>query len=112
MFLAFSIFLSYITGTVIFLMVGVFPFAGKMLFGPRDEKVTETVRRSMKTKRTWFVLAIVAVVGYISYILVTQEAMRSAFTLAAVLGVLALFFVFAIFAGTKNFGDDGNDNYG
>ena len=112
MFLAFSIFLSYVTGSFIFLMVAVFPFAGKMMFGPRDERSTEAVRRAMKKRRTWFLLALVAAMAYFGFVLVTNDSAGMAIGSIVGLGLLAIIYVAMVIGAGQYFDNDHHDNYG
>ena len=112
MFLAFSLFLSYVTGSFVFLLVAVFPFAGKMMFGPKDEKVTEAVRRSMKKKRTWFLLALMAAIAYFAYVLITNDSARMIAGSVVGIALLAGLYVFAIIGAGGHLKNDRHDNYG
>lgn len=109
---AFSVMLSLITGTWVFLILAVFPFAGKMLFGPRGERSTEAVRRAMKRRRTWYLLALMGAIGYFGWILVTHDAMRMIASSAAVIVFLAVLYVAMIIGAGRALNDDSNDNYG
>jgi uncharacterized membrane protein len=110
--LAFSFFLSYVTGSFFFLLLAIFPFAGKMLFGPRDPRAPEEVIARRRKRKMIFLIALAVGIGALIATLITQEAFRMAFASAAGIALLFGVYILMIVGAGRSIDSDHDDKYG
>lgn len=110
--LAFSFFLSYITGSFFFILLAVFPFAGKMLFGRRDPRAPEEIIARRRKRKMYFLIALAIGIGALVATLVTQDAFRMAFASAAGIAMLFAVYVLMIVGAGRSIDTDHDDKYG
>lgn len=110
--IAFSLFLSYVTGNVFFVLLAAFPVAGKLLFGPRDPRPPEEARAARRRNKLIFLLALAIGIGILTATLLTQEAVRMALASAAGITMLIVIYVLMIFGAGSMIDVDQDDRYG
>lgn len=110
--LAFSLFLSYVTGNFFFILLAVFPVTGKLLFGPRDPRAPEDLLSIRRRNKIFFLIALAIGIGILTATLITQEAVRMALASAAGLTLLVAIYVLMIFGAGQSIDTDHDDRYG
>lgn len=110
--LAFSLFLTYVTGNVFFILLAVFPVTGKLLFGPRDPRAREEVLAIRRRNKVFFLIALAIGIGILTAMLITQEAVRMALASAAGITMLIVIYVLMIFGAGQSIDTDHDDRYG
>lgn len=113
---AFSLMLSYVTGNVFFILLAVFPFAGKKLFGPKrrsgDARAREEGRALRRRNKVLYLIALATGIGVLTATLLTQEAVRMALASAAGIALLVVIYVLMIFGAARSIDVDVDDKYG
>ena len=116
MFFAFSVMLSYVTGNVFFILLAVFPLAGKKLFGPKtrtgNQQAREQGRALRRRNKVLYLIALATGIGILTATLLTQEAVRMALASAAGIAMLVVIYVLMIFGAARSIDIDSDDNYG
>lgn len=110
--LVFSLFLTWVTGNVFFILLAVFPFAGKMLFGPKDPRAREEVLAIRRRNKLLFILALAIGIGILTATLLTQEAVRMALASAGGIAMLVIIYVLMIMGAARSIDKDSDDKYG
>lgn len=110
--LAFALLLSWITGNFLFMLLAVFPLAGKLLFGPRDPRAKEKVIALRRRNKVLFLIALAIGIGILTATLLTQEAVRMALASAAGIALLVVIYVLMILGAGRSLDTDSDDKYG
>ncbi len=109
---AFALLLSLITGNFLFILLGVFPLAGKKLFGPRDTRAKEEIIARRRRNKVVFLIALAIGIGILTATLLTQEAVRMALASAAGIALLVVIYVLMILGAGRSLDTDSDDKYG
>lgn len=108
----FSLFLSYVTNSLFFLLLAVFPIAGKMMLGPRPSNAPEAVFARRRQRKMIYLIALAIGIGAMTATLITQDGARTALASAAGIVFLVVLYGAMIMGAGRSIDHDHDDKYG